>query len=177
MGNLFYKEYIFHSLEINNTIDDLVEIGCGYGTFTIPVSKIIKGNLYAFDIENEMIEFVRQKSNEQKLKNIILNKRDILSGTTGLKSDSIDYVMLFNLLHNEEPQIFIKECYRILKVGGKLGVIHWRSDIETPRGPDLSIRPSPQDILGLIDKKLFHATRNNLIFKPYHFGLQFSKLK
>jgi ubiquinone/menaquinone biosynthesis C-methylase UbiE len=38
-----------------------VEIGCGYGTFTIPAANQIKGKVFAFDIEDEMIEVLNQK--------------------------------------------------------------------------------------------------------------------
>ena len=35
--------------------------------------------------------------------------------------------------------------FRILKDDGIISIIHWRSDIQTPRGPSLDIRPKPQD--------------------------------
>ena len=79
--------------------------------------------------------------------NVILEHRDILIQTTGLADNSVDYVMLFNILHHESPDDFLNEAYRILKPNGKVGILHWRSDIETPRGPDLSIRPKPDQIL------------------------------
>ncbi len=72
--------------------------------------------------------------------NVILEQRDVLTQTTGLADNSIDYVMLFNILHHESPNDFLNEAYRILKPNGKVGILHWRSDIETPRGPHLTIQ-------------------------------------
>ena len=43
-------DLILSELQINSDVNDMVEVGCGYGTFTIPVAKKISGNLYAFDI-------------------------------------------------------------------------------------------------------------------------------
>jgi ubiquinone/menaquinone biosynthesis C-methylase UbiE len=169
--DFFRIENIFHTLEIDHHIGDLVEIGCGYGTFTIPAAKQINGKLFAFDFEPEMIETVKQKANYEGLNNIILEKRDILSSTTGLPDASVDYVMLFNILHNEKPEDFLNESLRILKHGGKLGIIHWRSDIETPRGPDLTIRPIPEEILSWIDKRKFDVKQPPCILKPFHFGI------
>jgi len=40
--------------------------------------------------------------------------------------------MIYNLLHIEQPEKLLKEAGRILKPGGTVSVIHWRSDIETP---------------------------------------------
>ena len=84
--------------------------------------------------------------------------------------------MLFNILHHELPLDFINEAYRILKPTGKIGIIHWRSDISTPRGPDLSIRPKPEQIVNWIDEHKFLIYKQPFIVEPYHFGLIISKI-
>ncbi|MGA8264547.1 MAG: hypothetical protein WB779_08915, partial [Ignavibacteriaceae bacterium] len=38
---------ILDELEINSEVEKLVDLGFGYGTFTIPTSKKIKGKVYA----------------------------------------------------------------------------------------------------------------------------------
>ena len=167
---------ILSELHINSKIGNLVEIGCGYGTFTIPSAKIIKGIVYTFDIEKEMLDIVKQKLANEHVHNVNTDQRDILTQTTGLADNSIDYVMLFNILHNDSPIDFINEAYRILKPDGKLGILHWRSDISTPRGPDLSIRPKPDQILQWIDKSKFKIDKEPVIIEPYHYGLVISKL-
>lgn len=43
------------TLGVNSQTDDVAEFGCGYGTFTIPTAKVIKGKIYALDIEPDMI--------------------------------------------------------------------------------------------------------------------------
>jgi ubiquinone/menaquinone biosynthesis C-methylase UbiE len=170
-ASFFNIDLILSELQINSDVNDMVEVGCGYGTFTIPVALKISGNLYAFDIEVEMLDIVTQKLNNEFVRNVILERRDILSQTTGLADKSVDYVMLFNILHHESPNDFLNEAYRILKPEGKLGILHWRSDIETPRGPDLNIRPKPDQILQWIDKKKFFIYKNPVVINPYHFGL------
>ena len=147
-GHPFFNiELILSELQINSDINDLVEIGCGYGTFTIPSAKGIKGKLYGFDIEEGILDIVNQKIKKESIVNVILEQRDVLIQTTGLADNSIDYVMLFNILHHESPTDFMNEAFRILKPNGKVGIIHWRSDVETPRGPHLTIRPKPEQVL------------------------------
>jgi ubiquinone/menaquinone biosynthesis C-methylase UbiE len=175
-ADFFNVGLILSELHIDSKINDLVEIGCGYGTFTIPAAKQIKGKLYAFDIEKEMLEIVTQKLAFEHIDNVILEHRDILTQTTGLADNSIDYVMLFNILHHDSPGDFFNEAYKILKPKGKVGILHWRSDIPTPRGPDLSIRPKPDQILQRIDKQKFSVYKEPKMFEPYHFGLILSKL-
>ena len=154
-ASFFNVELILSELQINSDINDLVEIGCGYGTFTIPSAKRIKGKLYGFDIEEGMLDIVNQKIKKESIVNVILEHRDVLIQTTGLADNSIDYVMLFNILHHESPNDFLNEAFRILKPNGKVGILHWRSDVETPRGPHLTIRPKPDQILQWIDNQKF----------------------
>lgn len=171
----FNIDLILSELEINTKVNNLVEIGCGYGTFTIPAAKLINGTLYTFDIEPQMVELLPEKFKDESITNVIVKNRDILAETTGLPDNSVDYVMLFNILHHEKPIDFFDEAYRILKPDGKIGIIHWRSDIETPRGPDLSIRPRPNQVMEWIDKQKFRISKAPFIFEPYHFGLIISK--
>jgi ubiquinone/menaquinone biosynthesis C-methylase UbiE len=128
-NDFFNVDFLLSELNIDSQINDLVEIGSGYGTFTLPTAKLIQGKLFAFDIEDEMIETLNQKIEKEQIKNIVLSKRDILTHSTGLPDNSTDYVMLFNILHHESPLDFINEAYRILMPKGKIGIIHWRSDI------------------------------------------------
>lgn len=174
-NKFFNIEQLLQVMEIDSGVVDLVEIGSGYGTFTIPAAKLIRGRLFAFDIESEMIELLSQKVQIEKTDNVLPENKDILASTTGLASNSVNYVMLFNILHHDTPLDFIDEAHRILKPGGKIGIIHWRSDIVTPRGPDLSIRPKPENILSWIDDKRFIVDKQPFIIEPYHFGLIISK--
>lgn len=177
-ASFFNVDLILSELHIDSAIMDLVEIGCGYGTFTIPSAKKIRGNLYAFDIEDKMTDSVKQELQKNQINNVIVERRDILSQTTGLSDDSVDYVMLFNILHHETPKDFLDEAYRILKAPGKLGILHWRSDVDTPRGPHLSIRPRPDQVLKLklIDQQNFSLFKGPVIIEPFHFGLVLSKI-
>lgn len=106
----------------------------------------------------------------------LLEQRDLLAQKTGLADNSIDYVLLFNILHHESPLDFLHESYRLLKHNGQVGIISWRSDIETPRGPDLGIRPKPGQILQWIDKSKFIIYKEPVIIELYHYGLVLSKI-
>lgn len=70
--------------------------------------------------------------------------RDFAADGTDLPDGAAVHAMLFNLLHIENPVGLLREALRVLGPGGSASVIHWRSDIETPRGPSPAIRPSPE---------------------------------
>jgi hypothetical protein len=57
-----------------------------------------------------------------------------------------------------------------LKPDGKLGVIHWNYDPETPRGPPMEIRPKPEECIKWVEGVGFKfKSQHNL--KPHHYGI------
>jgi len=170
----FNPQKILAMLGLDNKINDTVEFGCGYGTFTIPVAKVIKGKIYALDIDPEMIRLTSEEVKKQRLSNVNLIQRDFMAEGSGLPNESVDYVMLFNILHLENPIDLINEAKRILKKGGKLGIIHWNHDPKTPRGPSMDIRPKPQQCIQWAESVGFtNPVQYDL--KPYHYGIVLKK--
>lgn len=155
---------------ISGEVRNIAEFGCGYGTFTIPAAKIIKGTVYAIDIEKEMISLTQQEAKKHHLRNVKTVLSDFMTQGTGLKDQSVDYVMLFNILHIERPDVLLKESYRILRPCGKLGIIHWNYDQTTPRGPSMEIRPRPEDCIIWAQNAGFHSPQMYDL-KPYHYGI------
>ena len=54
----------------------MVELGCGYGTFTLPVARRISGVIESEDIEPGMIERTRQRAEAEGLRNVICELRE-----------------------------------------------------------------------------------------------------
>lgn len=161
-------------LGLNNSVNDVAEFGCGYGTFTIPAAKIIKGKIYAFDIEPDMIRLTEEEARKERLNNVKTVLRDFMAEGSSLPDKTVDYVMLFNILHLENPTVLLSEAKRILKDGGNLGIIHWNYDPTTPRGPSMDIRPKPEDCIRWAESVGFSGgVRYDL--KPYHYGIVLTK--
>ncbi|MDP3143663.1 MAG: class I SAM-dependent methyltransferase, partial [Candidatus Omnitrophota bacterium] len=90
--------------------------------------------------------------------------------------ESVDYAMLFNILHLENPVGLLRETERILKKGGKVGITHWNYDPTTPRGPSMDIRPKPEQCIEWAGKAGF-ADPQQFDLKPYHYGIVMSAVK
>ena len=174
-SEFFDPQAILDHMQLTSELENVVDLGCGYGTFTIPAARIINGTVHAFDMEPNMIKGLQHKTDQLKIKNIVLYLRDFIAGGSGLSDNSIDYVMLFNILHHLKPQQILDEIYRILKPGAKAGIIHWRSDIPTPRGPHLDIRPTHGQCKQWAVESGFSIIKE-LMLEPYHFGIIIQKL-
>jgi ubiquinone/menaquinone biosynthesis C-methylase UbiE len=171
-ASFFDPEAILSKLGLTSTCRDAVEVGCGYGTFTIPAARIIAGTLHAFDIERDMIEATRRKAGAAGLSNVRLCLRDVIADGFGLPDADTDYVMLFNILHCERPEVLLAESYRVLRPSGRLGIIHWKYDPTTPRGPSMEIRPRPEQCQRWAEQAGFGLLPSGIInLPPYHYGM------
>jgi len=131
-------------LDCTGPCGDVVEFGCGYGTFTIPAAKLASGRVFALDVEPEMVAVTTRKAEAAGLSNVVGSIRDFLVDGTGVPDGQAGCAMLFNILHVENPVGLLREACRTLAPGGKVGIIHWRTDVETPRGPSMPIRPTAE---------------------------------
>jgi len=171
--SLFDVPLILDRLGIGAGLSDVVEFGCGYGTFTIPVAKRISGTLTAFDIDPRMVERTRQRAAAAGAGNVLYFVRDVFAEGFGGEPGSKDTCLLFNILHCEEPVRLLAEAARVVRPGGAVLVIHWRHDPATPRGPDLEIRPQPEQIaVWAKNTGLLQAQGPVLDLPPWHYGLR-----
>jgi ubiquinone/menaquinone biosynthesis C-methylase UbiE len=173
--NDFFDAENIISILFNNTIisGDITEFGSGYGTFSIPSSKMTRSKLYALDIEAELINEVIQKAKIEHIFNIEAKVCDFVKDGTNLECESQEHVMIYNLLHLENPINLLNEAKRILKKDGTISIMHWKSDIKTPRGPSLNIRPTPIYIKQLLKKVGFTSIEDIKLgsFAPYHYAI------
>lgn len=165
------------ALGIDTSITDAVELGCGYGTFTIPAARRINGMLTTFDIEPAMVTRTIERAEEAGLENVSSVLRDVLHDGFGLPDASQDACLLFNILHTEEPLKLLTEAARVVRAGGYVYATHWRYDETTPRGPSLAIRPRPEDILSWTkDTGLLEQASKVIPLPPYHYGVRLRRL-
>ncbi|MDO8460504.1 MAG: class I SAM-dependent methyltransferase [Nanoarchaeota archaeon] len=175
-NDFFSPNHILKIMGLNKEVRDIVDFGCGYGTFTIPAARMVSGKVYAIDIEPEMVKETERKVRENRLSNVETILRYFVSDGSGLKDESVDYVMLFNILHVDKPEKLLREAYRILQVGGRLGIIHWNYDSTTPRGPPMEIRPKPEQCIKWAESAGFDSPKKYEL-KPYHYGIVMEKRK
>jgi SAM-dependent methyltransferase len=118
-----------------------------------------------------MVAACQAKAKEAGVTNILCVERDFVTNGTRLPENAADFVLLFNILHAENPLDLLKEAYRILAPGGKVGIIHWNHDPTTPRGPSMDIRPRPEQCQEWVESAGFILIRPLIQLPPYHYGM------
>ena len=103
---------------------NILEVGCGTGFFTIPAAKMIgnQGTLIAMDASSGFLKTVAKKVKNANLNNVHIIQKDALN--TGLETESIDKVLLlgvipFPLLPLDK---LLPEMHRILKTDATMSV-------------------------------------------------------
>lgn len=169
---LFDVSLVLDRFGIDGNLGDVTELGCGYGTFTIPVARRISGALHTVDIDPVMVERTNQRLAEQGITNAFAGLRDVVFDGFGVENGSQDGCLLFNILHGEDPVRLLVAARRVLKPEGKVYVMHWRHDPSTPRGPSMSIRPKPEQCLAWAKEAGFRPLSDEFIeLPPFHWGM------
>lgn len=177
MPDAGYWESFFNPACIVSRLDcrgsgDVVEFGCGYGLFTVPAAASVAGNVYALDIDPEMVAATAHKASAAGLKNVVAQVRDFLADGCERPDESATHAMLYNILHIEDPIRLLGEAYRVLAPGGTVGIIHWKHDPAAPRGPSLDIRPTPEQCRSWAEQVGFRLVRSeDLCCCSWHWGL------
>jgi len=114
----------------------ILDFGCGSGTYTIPVAKIVgkQGNVYALDKDKNALDNLMKKAKLGGLKNI---RRMATSGelSIDLPDESVDVSLIFDVFHRyyfpqiEDRKRLLDEIYRITKTNGFVSV--WPKHMES----------------------------------------------
>ena len=111
-----YKKTIKRSIPFLKPEDTMLEIGCGTGNATIPLSQYVK-KITAIDISEEMMLKAAEKAKEKGRENITFRQKDLLE--LDIEPESYDVVAAYNvLLYMKNQEKVLEKIYDILKPGG-----------------------------------------------------------
>lgn len=172
--SLFNVPLVLDRLGIDGAVRDVAELGCGYGTFTLPIAQRVTGTVFTFDIDPAKLDRTSRRAREARLDNVKPVLRDVIADGFALSAGSCDACLLFNILHFPSPQALVAEAGRMIGYKGRVLVIHWRSDIPTPRGPAITVRPRHVQIESWATTAGMTAGPE-LSLPPWHFGVVLTK--
>jgi ubiquinone/menaquinone biosynthesis C-methylase UbiE len=127
-----------------------MDIGCGYGFFTIPAAEQVgeNGRVYAVDADAEAVEAVKRKAAEKGLKNITATVGE--AEETVFCDECADMVFFSIVLHDfRDPAKVLSNAKRMIKPDGTLINLDWKKK-STVFGPPMRIRFSEEQAQALI---------------------------
>lgn len=157
-----------------------LDVGCGDGYISIAASNLVgdQGKIYALDVYPESIETVKKEIKDKKLDNTDAILADISKNIT-LDSDSIDIVLMANVLHgfvaDGEVEDVMKNIVKVLKPDGVFAVVEFRK-LEGSRGPPFNVRISPEEVSIILKDNGFEITDKHEIGE-YHYIVKGVKKK
>jgi ubiquinone/menaquinone biosynthesis C-methylase UbiE len=98
----------------------VLDFGCGPGSFAVAAADVVgrDGKVYALDVNPLAIQRVDKVSSRKGLTQVETIRSD---GPTGLPDESLDVVLLYDVLHElDPPDGVLAELHRTLKPGGTL---------------------------------------------------------
>jgi ubiquinone/menaquinone biosynthesis C-methylase UbiE len=132
-----------------------MDIGCGYGFFTIPAARIVgeKGKVYAVDASALAIDSLKREAAKEGLKNV--------TATAGAAEETVfcdacaDIVFYSIVLHDfRDPAKVLSNAKRMIKPDGTLVNLDWKKKV-MPIGPPVKIRFSEEQASNLIKQAGF----------------------
>ena len=121
----------------------LLDAGSGQGRFAIPAALMVgvEGKVYAADTSEERIEALQQAARSKGLAQIEAFVADATERLP-VPSGSVDGCLMANVFHELVENGVVRgelgEIKRVLRPGGVLAVLDFRTDVERPPGPPLS---------------------------------------
>ena len=131
-----------------HTGETVADVGAGTGYFSLPLSSAVgaAGKVYAIDGQREMLAWLKGKLDKAEFNHVELIHAE--AEKTGLPAFSCDLFFLANLWHEiEDRAAVLLEARRVLKSGGRIAILDWRTDVELVAGPPLAHRIAPTDAL------------------------------
>jgi ubiquinone/menaquinone biosynthesis C-methylase UbiE len=117
----------------NNSNITVVDLGCGPGFWTLPMSEIVGpySQIIALDSSQEMLEALESRHSPI---NVNLTLCELPS--IPLPASSVDFIWAAFVFHEVTPvSVLAAEMRRVLRPGGRLALLDWRPDGASGNGP------------------------------------------
>lgn len=162
---------------------EVVDLCCGDGWFTLPVSKIAR-TVIAIDIDAALLKAAKVRIDERgSAPNCVFVEADATNIATIMRRP-IDHVFLANAFHGvpDKPRL-ARAVHDVLKPGGLFSIVGWhaRPREETPvlgepRGPATELRMTPEETIASVEPGGLKF-RNQIEVSPYHYGIVFERMR
>lgn len=122
----------------------LCDIGAGTGIFSIPAAEISSRDIYALEKSDDMIDILKARKEERKIKNLKIKK--VESHILPIEDKTCDFLILITVLHHiDDKKAMVSEIKRILKDKSRITIVEFHKK-ETKMGPPVETRISKAEL-------------------------------
>lgn len=148
----------------------VADVGAGSGFYTFRVAqKIPKGKVYAVEIQDDAIAYLKKKALDERLTNV-----EVIKGTEkapNLPANSIDLAFMVDVYHElQHPEAYLAALRKALKPNGQLLLLEYKEE-----DPTVAIKPEHKMSVRQAKKELaangFKLVKNGTFLPLQHFLL------
>jgi ubiquinone/menaquinone biosynthesis C-methylase UbiE len=146
----------------------VADIGAGSGFYTFRIApKVSEGKVYAVEIQNDAIAYLKNKATELKASNVVVIKG--AEKSPNLPEGSIDLAIMVDVYHELlYPQEFLQSIKRALRPKGRLLLLEYKQE-----DPAVAIKPEHKMSVKQVEKELgangFRFVQNGQFMPIQHF--------
>ncbi|MBI3601358.1 MAG: methyltransferase domain-containing protein [Candidatus Omnitrophica bacterium] len=145
--------------------DVLLDVGCGTGVVTIPLSKRCK-SIYALDAAEKVLEMAKQRCRQENVTNVAYYQGSALH--LPFEDNSFDHVLMYAVIHylENEQQVYqcVGELVRVCKAGGRVLITEIPDECVRHEFDQRTKTPQEQQILDAFQSNRGEYDR---LFKEY----------
>lgn len=156
--------------------DVVADFGSGAGFFTLAAAGQVgnDGMVYAVDVQQSKLVATQSMAVQQGHSNVQTVMADLDKPFDKIQAVSCDYVIMTSVLHQVGNRAaLLQNAYKILKTGGKILALEWKSE-KTPFGPAMERRVPPQQLEQDFNKLGMRKLRD-IGADFYHYAMLFEK--
>ena len=144
----------------------VADIGAGTGYFTTRIAaRYPKSRLYAVDLSSEMLDYIKERANNEKLSNIHVVQAD-KSGPN--LPEKVDLAILVNAYgHKDDPVNYFTMLKKYLKDDGRVALVFFNDEAE--RGPPKNMRISEATAIEYMQKAGYKLLFSHKIIPDEYF--------
>lgn len=140
----------------NNSV--VLDYGAGTGLFTIETANISDNQIYAYDINDKMLQIISNKKNEGNHSNIQLIKEGEVKDIPQKSVDNILLVTVYHEISNKDEMF--SHFDHVLKSDGTISVIEFHKKL-AKMGPPYDERVSKDELINELNNRNYKSTLIN----------------
>jgi ubiquinone/menaquinone biosynthesis C-methylase UbiE len=122
----------------------LADVGAATGYFSVRFARVLsQGTVYGVDVESSMVDYLRQRAEAEKLKNLKVVMADFDDAKL---PEPVDCVLIVNTVHHIDSRTaYFRKLAQSLKPGGRIAIIDFKKG--SKRGPPDAEKLTPQSVI------------------------------